>query len=135
MKTMTRRPAFLALLAAALVGTACSTDKETDATTATPVSQNIGPGNIAVARSDTLRSGPAISGTLIADREARIRAEMMQVIARTDWYAADPARAAMPETERFSAFIAFLRSDPRFYCSTQSSASGTDYKDIVCMAF
>lgn len=49
---------------------------------------------------------------------ARIRAEMMQVIARTDWYAADPARAAMTDDVRFAAFIAFLRSDPRFYCTT-----------------
>ena len=47
---------------------------------------------------------------------ARIRAEMMQVIARTDWFAADPARAALGEDERFAAFIAFLRSDSRFYC-------------------
>ncbi|MFM7132937.1 MAG: DUF885 domain-containing protein [Planctomycetota bacterium] len=46
---------------------------------------------------------------------ARIRAEMMQVIARTDWQAADPARAAMPEDERFAAFVAYLRTDPRFY--------------------
>ena len=38
--------------------------------------QMIGPDNIAVATTDTLRSGPAISGTLIADREARIRAEI-----------------------------------------------------------
>ena len=60
---------------------------------------------------------------------ARIRAEMMQVIARTDWYAADPARAAMPETERFAAFIAFLRSDPRFYCSTPEELLAR-YRDV-----
>jgi uncharacterized protein (DUF885 family) len=49
---------------------------------------------------------------------ARIRAEMMQVIARTDWSAADASRAALPEDERFAAFIRFLRSDPRFYCTS-----------------
>ncbi|MFM7051339.1 MAG: DUF885 domain-containing protein, partial [Planctomycetota bacterium] len=49
---------------------------------------------------------------------ARIRAEMMQVIARTDWSKADPARAAMPEQERFAAFIRYLRTDSRFYCKT-----------------
>jgi uncharacterized protein (DUF885 family) len=47
---------------------------------------------------------------------ARIRAEMMQVIAKTDWHAADPARAALDEDARFAAFIAYLRTDPRFYC-------------------
>jgi len=46
---------------------------------------------------------------------ARIRAEMMRVIARTDWHAADPARAALDEDARFAAFIAYLRTDPRFY--------------------
>ena len=95
MKTMTRRPASLALLAAALVGTACSKDKETNATTATPVSQNIGPGNIAVARTDTLRSGPAISGTLIAEREARIRAEMSGAVLQTYAEAGEPVREGM----------------------------------------
>jgi membrane fusion protein, multidrug efflux system len=83
MKTMTRRSASLALLAAALVGTACSKDKDAAATDAAPVSQNIGPENIAVARTDTLRSGPAISGTLTADREARIRAEMSGAVLAT----------------------------------------------------
>jgi len=84
MKTMTRRSASLALLAAALVGTACSKDKGTTAADAAPVSQNIGPENVAVARKDTLRSGPAISGTLTADREARIRAEMSGAVLATN---------------------------------------------------
>lgn len=60
---------------------------------------------------------------------ARIRAEMMQVIARTDWFAADPSRAAMPEDERFAAFIAYLRSDPRFYC-TSAEELLTRYREV-----
>ena len=92
MKTITRRPASLALLAAALVGTACSKDTDASATNVAPVSQNIGPGNIAVARTDTLRSGPAISGTLIADREARIRAEMSGAVLQTYAEAGEPVR-------------------------------------------
>ena len=60
---------------------------------------------------------------------ARIRAEMMQVIARTDWYAADPARAAMPEDERFAAFIKYLRTDPRFYCRTAEELLAR-YRDV-----
>ncbi len=49
---------------------------------------------------------------------ARIRAEMLEVIARTDWCAADSSRATQPPDERFAAFIAYLRSDPRFYCTS-----------------
>ncbi|MBP6774203.1 MAG: efflux RND transporter periplasmic adaptor subunit [Gemmatimonadaceae bacterium] len=62
-------------VAAALVLGACNKKTEAADTTAAAV-QMIGPDNIAVATTDTLRSGPAISGTLIADREARIRAEI-----------------------------------------------------------
>ena len=46
---------------------------------------------------------------------ARIRGEMLTVIRRTDWFAADPARASLPEDELFASFIRFLRTDPRFY--------------------
>ena len=59
---------------------------------------------------------------------ARIRAEMLEVIARTDW-AADPARAALEPDARFAAFIAYLRSEPRFYhTSAQELLAG--YRDI-----
>lgn len=84
MNTMTRRSASLALLAATLVGTACSKDKAVAAANTPAVAQYIGPQNIAVARTDTLRSGPAISGTLAADREARIRAEMSGAVLATN---------------------------------------------------
>jgi len=83
MNTMIR-PASLALLAVTLVGTACSKDREAPATNPVGVAQNIGPDNIAVARTDTLRSGPAISGTLTADREARIRSEMSGAVLATN---------------------------------------------------
>jgi uncharacterized protein (DUF885 family) len=46
---------------------------------------------------------------------ARIRSEMLEVIARTSWQAADGARAALPPDERLAQFISYLRSDPRFY--------------------
>ena len=65
----------------------------------------------------TDRSAEDIHKTGLAE-VARIRAEMMQVIAKTDWYAADPARAALDEDTRFAAFIAYLRTDPRFYCKS-----------------
>jgi uncharacterized protein (DUF885 family) len=60
---------------------------------------------------------------------ARIRAEMLEVIARTDWAAADPARGALEPDARFAAFIAFLRSDSRFY-HTSADALLAGYRDI-----
>ena len=85
MMTTTRRaPAFLLPLAAfSLAGSACA--KKGDATTTTTVAttQTIGPDNIAVARTDTLRSGPPISGTLVAERDARIRSELAGAVQQT----------------------------------------------------
>lgn len=44
---------------------------------------------------------------------ARIRAEMMEVIARTDW---DGNNSAWNDDDaKFAAFVGFLRTDPRFY--------------------
>lgn len=74
MTTLMRRTAPFALLI--LSATACG-KKDAEATPdAANAAQTIGPENIAVASVDTLSSGPAISGTLGADREARIRAEV-----------------------------------------------------------
>ena len=50
--------------------------KEAAATTSGPVAVNIGPENMTVVTSSTLNSGPAISGSLVADRTAQIRAEI-----------------------------------------------------------
>ena len=60
---------------------------------------------------------------------ARIRAEMDQVIRRTDWFAADPARASMDADARFAAFVAFLRTDRRFYASSAEELLAR-YRDI-----
>ncbi|MCA0374144.1 MAG: efflux RND transporter periplasmic adaptor subunit [Gemmatimonadetes bacterium] len=72
MTSATRRSALLL----SLVALAACGKKSEEAAPAAPPVQSIGPDNIAVARLDTLRSGPAISGTLVADREARLRAEL-----------------------------------------------------------
>jgi len=54
---------------------------------------------------------------------------MLAVIARTDWYAADPARAKLPDDERFAAFIRYLRTDPRFYCASAEELLAR-YRDV-----
>ncbi len=76
----------------------------------------------------TARSAKEIHETGLAE-VARIRAEMLEVIARTDWYSADPARAAMKDDARFAAFIQYLRTDPRFYCKTPEELLSR-YRDV-----
>jgi membrane fusion protein, multidrug efflux system len=75
---------IVALPSVLFVLNACGEKKEAAAETpaANPV-QTIGPDNVAIARTDTLRSGPPISGTLVADREARIRAEVAGAVLQT----------------------------------------------------
>jgi uncharacterized protein (DUF885 family) len=63
------------------------------------------------------------------DEVARIRAEMDEVIRRTDWFTADPARAAMDRDARFAAFVAFLRTDRRFYAQTADELLAR-YRDV-----
>ncbi len=72
---------------------------------------------------------PAQINTIGLAEVARIRSEMLEVIARTDWFAADPARGALPADERLTQFIAYLRTDPRFYHAS-SEALLTGYRDI-----
>ncbi|MDQ6612711.1 MAG: efflux RND transporter periplasmic adaptor subunit, partial [Gemmatimonadota bacterium] len=45
--------------------------------------QAIGPENIALVKTDTLRSGPQLSGTLVPEREARIRSEVSGAVLQT----------------------------------------------------
>lgn len=72
--TMSRRLAA-ALLVAALSLVACKGTPDANAT-ATPVTVQLGPEGIAVVQMTTLASGPILSGTLVADRTAQIRAEV-----------------------------------------------------------
>lgn len=81
MMTPLRQAALLVPIA--LFATACGSSEKADATAANPTAQAIGPDNIAVARTDTLQSGPSISGSLVADREARIRAEISGAVLQT----------------------------------------------------
>ncbi|MGQ0614945.1 MAG: DUF885 domain-containing protein [Planctomycetaceae bacterium] len=57
---------------------------------------------------------------------ARIRSEMARTIARTDF----PRRDALAGEELFAAFLEFLRTDPRFYC-TQAQELLAGYRDIA----
>ena len=72
--SMSRRLAA-ALLVALTALAACNGAPEANAS-ATPVTIQLGPEGIAVAQMTTVASGPILSGTLVADRTAQIRAEV-----------------------------------------------------------
>ena len=59
----------------------------------------------------------------------RIRAEMMQVIRRSDFLELHPEAGSLSDDELFKAFVNYLRTDPRFYhTSEQELLAG--YRDI-----
>ena len=66
-----------AAIAATLSLAACTgtPDAAADTTASTPAPVTVGHENIAILREDTLRTGPAVSGTLAPEREAQVRAE------------------------------------------------------------
>jgi RND family efflux transporter MFP subunit len=64
-----------AVFAIAVAAAACG-KKEADAADAAPTTVNVGPENVVVVSSQTLASGPAISGTLDPEREATLRAQV-----------------------------------------------------------
>ncbi len=82
MRRMAPMRTAMTIVTTAVVFGACKKSEEAAPAAAAAV-QMIGPDNVAVASTDTLRSGPAISGTLIADREARIRAEVAGAVLQT----------------------------------------------------
>jgi len=63
----------------------------------------------------TTALGPEEIHAIGLSEVARIRGEMLGTIRRTDWYATDPERAALDDDGLFVSFLAYLRSDPRFY--------------------
>ena len=60
---------------------------------------------------------------------ARIRAEMIDVIRTTDWYAEDSVRATLDADALFAAFVGYLRTAPRFYHTSAEALLG-GYRDI-----
>jgi uncharacterized protein (DUF885 family) len=60
---------------------------------------------------------------------ARIRAEMLRTIDRTDFVQRVPETAGLDDDARLKRFIAYLRTDPRFYFQTEEELL-TGYRDI-----
>ena len=80
------------------------------------------------AHTTTAMTAQEIHDTGLAE-VARIRAEMLQVIRRTDWFAAEPTRAGLGDDALFAAFVGYLRTDPRFYAKTEEQLL-QHYRDV-----
>lgn len=78
-----RSPLALAALAALGLAAGCRQDPDANAEQPTGSVTILGPESVVVLDSVTLKSGPAISGTLTAEREARVRAQVVGTVLAT----------------------------------------------------
>jgi membrane fusion protein (multidrug efflux system) len=78
----TRTAIALFLAATTLSVTACKKG-DAEATPAKAETMLVGPENVTVVRAEPIRSGPAISGSLLPERSATIRAEMSGAVVQT----------------------------------------------------
>ena len=95
------RAAALALAALALA--ACNRGNAANAdSTAAPQAVIVGAENVAVVRADTIATGPAVSGTLAAERQAEVRAEAAGTVLRVNAEAGQrvPAGALLAQIEQ-----------------------------------
>lgn len=87
MKTMNTRARQRAALAAVVLLTAslgaCRRGPQGDAEAAQQAAMTVGPENIAIVKSQQIRSGPAISGTLMPEEQANLRAEVAGSVLQT----------------------------------------------------
>lgn len=78
-----RSPLALAALVALGLAAGCRRDPDANAEQPTGSVTILGPESVVVLDSVTLKSGPAISGTLTAEREARVRAQVAGTVTAT----------------------------------------------------
>ena len=87
-----RRSALLTITAILLSVTACKKTDDASAATAKPETMLVGPENVAVVKAELIKTGPAISGSLMPEHQATIRAEMSGAVLQTYAEAGQPVR-------------------------------------------
>ena len=90
--THARHAALLTLAAILLSASACKKTDDASAATAKPETMLVGPENVTVVKAEQIKTGPAISGSLMPERQATIRAEMSGAVLQTYAEAGQPVR-------------------------------------------
>ena len=90
--THARRTALLTLATILLSASACKKTDDASAATAKPETMLVGPENVTVVKAEQIRTGPAISGSLMPEHQATIRAEMSGAVLQTYAEAGQPVR-------------------------------------------
>ena len=87
-----RRAGLLTVAAIVLSATACRKTDNASAATTKPETMLVGPENVTVVKAEVIKTGPAISGSLMPEHQATIRAEMSGAVLQTYAEAGQPVR-------------------------------------------
>ena len=96
MHTMRTRATTLAALAIVLFGASACNRNDANAEPAEAETMLVGPENVTVVRAEQIRTGPALSGSLSAERSATIRSEMSGAVLQTFAEAGQRVNAGQP---------------------------------------
>lgn len=88
-----RSAALLTIAAIALSAVACKKTDDASAAAAKVETMLVGPENVTVVKAEQIKTGPAISGSLMPERQATIRAEMSGAVLQTYAEVGQPVRA------------------------------------------
>ena len=125
-----RSAALLILAAIALSATACKKTDDASAATAKVETMLVGPENIAVVRAEQIRTGPAISGSLMPARSATIRAEMSGAVLQTFAEAGQPVRAGQALAQIDAAVVRDQLLSARAAVTTAQSSHEIARRDL-----
>ena len=123
------RLALIALVAITLPLSAC---KKGDASAATAKVETmlVGPENVAVVRSEEIRTGPAVSGSLAPLKSATIRAEMSGSVIQTYVEAGQAVRAGQPLAQLDAAVLRDQTLSARSAVTTAASSHDLAQREL-----
>lgn len=123
------RLALFALVAVTLPLSAC---KKGDASAATAKVETmlVGPENVAVVRSEEIRTGPAVSGSLAPLKSATIRAEMSGSVIQTYAEAGQAVRAGQPLAQLDAAVLRDQALSARSAVTTAASSHDLAQREL-----
>ena len=123
------RLALFALVAVTLPLSAC---KKGDASAATAKVETmlVGPENVAVVRSEEIRTGPAVSGSLAPLKSATIRAEMSGSVIQTYVEAGQAVRAGQPLAQLDAAVLRDQTLSARSAVTTAASSHDLAQREL-----
>ncbi len=124
-----RAAAHLALAAVAIAAGACKKG-DASAEPAKVETMLVGPENVTVVRSQQIRTGPALSGSLAPERSATIRAEMSAAVVQTFAEAGQRVRAGQALAQLDASVLRDQLLSARAAVTTASGAYEIAHRDV-----